>query len=122
MVSINMSIRNLNTKQAEKALVLIKEVSGNKTALANIRDKAEDPFRILVSTILSARTRDQVTEKISDLLFLKYPDATSLSKARFTSVAKIIRPVNFYKGKDEKDNRGIKANRLRVWRGRPKNV
>ena len=60
-----------NLKKAEKALALIKEVEGNKTALANIRDKAEDPFRILVSTILSARTRDQVTEKVSDQLFAK---------------------------------------------------
>ena len=91
-----------NLKKAEKALVLIKAVEGNKTALANIRDKAEDPFRILVSTILSARTRDQVTEKVSDQLFAKYPDARSLSKTRFASVAKIIRPVNFYKGKTRK--------------------
>ena len=73
-----------------------------KTALSNIRDKAGDPFRILVSTILSARTRDPVTEKVSDLLFKEYPDAISLAKARHSSVAKIIRPVNYYKGKTRK--------------------
>lgn len=73
-----------------------------KTALSNIRDKAEDPFRILVSTILSARTRDPVTEKVSDLLFKEYPDAGSLARARYSSVAKIIRPVNYYKGKTRK--------------------
>lgn len=93
---------DLARNKAEKALKLIKDSVSAKTALANIRDKAEDPFRILVSTILSARTRDQVTEKVSDLLFSKYPDARSLSRARFSSIAKIIRPVNFYKGKTKK--------------------
>ena len=89
-------------KRRRKLLRLIKNSVQGKTALANIRDKAEDPFRILVSTILSARTRDHVTEKVSDLLFSEYPDARSLSRARFSSVAKMIRPVNFYKGKTKK--------------------
>jgi len=93
---------NLARNKAEKALKLIENSVSAKTALANIRDKAEDPFRILISTILSARTRDRVTEKVSDLLFSRYPDARSLSRARFSSVAKIIRPVNFYKGKTKK--------------------
>ena len=93
---------NQYRKRAEKALELIRDSVQGKTALANIRDKAEDPFRILVSTILSARTRDQVTEKVSDLLFSEYPNVISLSRARFSSVAKIIRPVNFYKGKTKK--------------------
>lgn len=80
----------------------MRQVVSYKTALSNIRDKAEDPFRILVSTILSARTRDPVTEKVSDLLFNEYPDAASLARARYASVAKIIRPVNYYKGKTRK--------------------
>jgi endonuclease III len=88
--------------KARNVLKLIRGSVSEKTALANIRDKAEDPFRILISTILSARTRDQVTEKVSDLLFAKYPDAKSLSKAKYSSVAQIIRPVNFYKGKTKK--------------------
>lgn len=88
--------------KADKALEGMRKVVSFKTALSNIRDKAEDPFRILVSTILSARTRDPVTEKVSDLLFKEYPDATFLARARYASVAKIIRPVNFYKGKTRK--------------------
>jgi endonuclease III len=91
-----------NKIKAERALVLIKKSQSSKTALASIRDKAEDPFRILVSTILSARTRDPVTERVSDELFSRYPDARSLSRASFASVAKIVRPVNFYRGKTKK--------------------
>lgn len=89
-------------RKAKKALEGIKKIVSPKTALSNIRDEAEDPFRILVSTILSARTRDQITEKVSDLLFKMYPDASSLARARYASIAKIIRPVNFYKGKTKK--------------------
>ncbi len=57
---------------------------------------------MLVSTILSARTRDLVTERVSDQLFARYPDVKELSKAKFVSVAKIIRPVNYYRGKTKK--------------------
>jgi endonuclease-3 len=93
---------SIERRKAEEVLELMGKKVSNKTALANIRDKTEDPFRVLVSTILSARTRDPVTERVSDLLFSKYPDAKSLSKARFASVAKIVRPVNYYRGKTKK--------------------
>jgi endonuclease III len=89
-------------KKAKTALDIIRKNQTSKTALAKIRDKVEDPFRVLISTILSARTRDPITEKVSDLLFYKYPNASSLSKARYYSVAKIIRPVNFYRNKARK--------------------
>jgi endonuclease-3 len=89
-------------ERAKTVLEFIRMNQSSKTALANIRDKAEDPFRVLISTILSARTRDPVTEKVSDLLFSKYPTASSLSKARYSAVAKIIRPVNFYRNKARK--------------------
>lgn len=95
-------MQNAERRTAERVLELIAGKPSNKTALASIRDKTEDPFRVLVSTILSARTRDPVTERVSDLLFAKFPDAKSLSKARFASVAKIVRPVNYYRGKTKK--------------------
>ena len=85
--------------RASKVLEIQRKIQSITTELANIRVKAEDPFRILVSTILSARTRDQVTERVSDDLFEKYPDARSLSRASYESVAKIVKPVTYYKGK-----------------------
>lgn len=93
---------SVDRSRAQEVLRLVNEQVRPKTALANIRDKTEDPFRVLVSTILSARTRDPVTERVSDLLFERYPDAKSLSKAKFASVAAIVRPVNYYRGKTKK--------------------
>ena len=56
-------------------------------------------FQILVSTILSARTRDEVTIVVAEKLFKKYPTAQTLSKAKTSDVEKLIKPVNFYRNK-----------------------
>jgi endonuclease III len=75
-----------------------KSVRG-KTALGEISSETSDPFRVLVSTILSARTRDPVTEEASTRLFSKYSDAASLSKAPIPEVVELIKPVCFYNHK-----------------------
>src|SRR3989344_4618871 len=56
-------------------------------------------FQILVSTILSARTRDEVTIVVAENLFKKYPTAQTLSKAKVSAIEKLIKPVNFYRNK-----------------------
>jgi endonuclease-3 len=66
------------------------------TALAKISARTEDPFRVLIGTILSQRTRDEMTEKATDQLFAKYPDAASLARADTVDVERLIRPVGFY--------------------------
>ncbi len=91
----------LHTKtEALQILKLIRDTIRPKTALGTIRDLEDsDPYRILISTILSARTRDPVTEKASERLFLKFPRMEDLSQASAGSVAKLIRPVAFYNQK-----------------------
>ena len=71
-----------------------------KTMLAKI-SKRHSAFQTLISTILSARAKDEVTEVISKKLFKKYPDAKSLAKARLSDVKKIIKPIGFYNNKAE---------------------
>ena len=67
------------------------------TALQEISDSTDgDPFRVLIATVLSHRTRDPVTAAASSRLFEKYPDAQSLAKANVRSIVKLIRPVGFY--------------------------
>jgi endonuclease-3 len=69
------------------------------TALAKITARTEDPFRVLVGTILSQRTRDEMTEKATDQLFAKYPDARTLAEGDTAEVERLIRPVGFYRQK-----------------------
>jgi len=70
------------------------------TALQEISDSTNnDPFRVLIATVLSQRTRDPVTAIASSHLFARFPDVKSLAKANVRSIEKLIRPVGFYKTK-----------------------
>ncbi|MFH1421100.1 MAG: endonuclease III [Planctomycetota bacterium] len=59
------------------------------------------PFHSLVSTILSHRTRDEVTELVADRLLEIYPTPEKLSEATISSIRKLIRKVGFYRVKAE---------------------
>lgn len=70
------------------------------TALQEISDSTDgDPFRVLIATVLSHRTKDPVTAQASTKLFAKYPSPKQLAKADPRTVARLIRPVGFYKTK-----------------------
>jgi exodeoxyribonuclease III len=61
--------------------------------------QTRDPFKVLVATILSARTKDETTAKAAARLFKKAPDIASLSRLHEETVARLIYPVGFYKNK-----------------------
>ncbi len=71
---------------------------GLTTALENI-SKNENAFHVLISTVISQRNRDEITEKISRRLFKKYPTIGLLAKASPGDIAKCIRQSNFYRTK-----------------------
>lgn len=58
-----------------------------------------DPFKVLAATILSARTRDEVTAKAAARLFRKAADAASLAALGDKEIARLIYPVGFYRTK-----------------------
>lgn len=70
-----------------------------ETALAKITAEREDPFLVLISTILSQRTRDEMTEKASAQLFAKYATPTAIAAASPDDLERLIRPVGFYRQK-----------------------
>lgn len=61
-----------------------------------LRDHAENPFQVLIGTILSQRTRDENTDVASAALFRRYPDAASLARADRGTVERLIRRTGFY--------------------------
>jgi endonuclease-3 len=65
------------------------------TALQKVASEA-DPFKVLITTILSQRTRDENTRKASAQLFLHYPDIRTLANANVKHVEELIRPSGFY--------------------------
>ena len=59
----------------------------------------KDPFRILVSAVLSTRTQDPVTAAASARLFRHARDPRALSRLSRARVQKLIFPVGFYRTK-----------------------
>lgn len=59
----------------------------------------EDPYKTLISTILSARTRDETTLKVSKELFKVAPNLAKLKSLDIKTLEKTIYPVGFYKTK-----------------------
>lgn len=58
-----------------------------------------DPFRTLIGTILSQRTRDENTARASLALFSRFPTAADLAAADTAEVEELIRPAGFYRVK-----------------------
>ncbi|MFC2155047.1 endonuclease III domain-containing protein [Acidobacteriota bacterium] len=57
------------------------------------------PFRILISVLLSARTKDPVTKQASENLFSAAPTAAEMTALTEERIAELIFPVGFYKQK-----------------------
>lgn len=59
----------------------------------------KNPYKTLISTILSSRTKDEVTLKASNKLFAKASSIKELKKIKSKEIEKLIFPVGFYKTK-----------------------
>jgi endonuclease-3 len=76
---------------------MLMQYAGYKTTLDQVStDWAHDPFRVLISTILSHRTKDEVTAAASDRLFRKFEGPQALAAADEREIDELIRPVGFY--------------------------
>jgi endonuclease III len=58
-----------------------------------------DPYAVLVSTVLSLRTKDDVTAAASDRLLERAPDPAALLRLPAPRIEKLIFPVGFYRVK-----------------------
>ena len=64
-----------------------------------IKQKEQYPYRVLIGTLLSARTKDELTAVISKRLFQKAPNPKKLAQLSEHEIMKIIYPVGFYRRK-----------------------
>src|SRR5881628_769232 len=62
-------------------------------------DSQEDPFEVLISTMLSAQTRDPVTAAASARLFRVARTPQTLAKLTARQIQRLIYPVSFYRHK-----------------------
>ena len=61
--------------------------------------KNATPYEILIATMMSARTKDETTEKAAERLFKKFNTPEKMLKAKLSDIEKLIYPVGFYKTK-----------------------
>lgn len=61
--------------------------------------QSRDSYRVLIATILSSRTKDEVTAVASDKLFQRAPDLYRLAELDEAEIRDLIYPVGFYKTK-----------------------
>jgi len=64
-----------------------------------IQFQTKDPFKVLVTTILSARTKDETTTQAAQRLFSKINTLADLKALPVSAIEKLIYPVGFYKNK-----------------------
>ena len=82
---------------------LAREIDGLELpAVEKISDsQKKDPFQILISTLLSARTQDATTLAASTRLFAKARTPQAVARLRVKQIEQLIYPVGFYRNKAE---------------------
>jgi endonuclease-3 len=62
-------------------------------------DQKDDPFQVLIATMLSAQTKDAVTHGASLRLFRVARTPRSMANLTVTQIERLIYPVSFYRNK-----------------------
>jgi len=84
---------------AEVVKKLKKAVKGYRTPSVTVIAKKNDPFAVLISCIISLRTRDEVTELASARLFALANSPVELLKLSDSKIEKAIYPAAFFRNK-----------------------
>ncbi len=91
----------MNTLTALKVLdILEEEVKKYRVPIMDlVETHDDDPFKILIGTILSARTKDETTAKVCKKLFKEIKKPSDIEKKSVEEMEKLVYPCGFYKTK-----------------------
>ena len=59
----------------------------------------KNPYELLVATILSAQCTDERVNAVTPALFTRYPDATTLARAKPDELERLVKPTGFFRSK-----------------------
>lgn len=80
--------------------ILKKEFQKHQMPIVELIEvQTKDPFKIMVATILSARTKDQTTAAAAGRLFEKVNNPEDIDRLSLKDIEKLIYPVGFYHDK-----------------------
>ena len=92
-----MARRNVGAILKKMEATLYREKPPRLTALRGLQmEEQGDPFKILIGTILSARSRDENTTKVVNRLFDTYRTPEELASANLGDIKKLIHSIGFY--------------------------
>ncbi len=94
--------RRASPKSVDRIMrTLAHEIAGMELpAIEKISDAhQEDPFKILIGTLLSARTQDATTHAAATRLFRVAATPQAMATLSATQIATLIHPVGFYRNK-----------------------
>lgn len=91
----------MNDDKIERVIALLEEAARtwDVPIVTQYADDRKGPFPILISTILSLRTKDEVTEGASDRLFSLADRPETMVMLPEETIARAIYPVGFYRNK-----------------------
>ena len=90
----------MNNNDIHKVIAILREETKFlKQPIVTKISKKRDPFRVLISTIISLRTKDKTTEEASKRLFAIAKTPLDISKLPIDVIEKSIYPAGFYKAK-----------------------
>ena len=73
----------------------------NVPIVTEMTRRTRDPFKVLITTVLSLRTKDETTGAASVRLFARADTAATMLKLSAGEIAELIYPVGFYRTKSE---------------------
>lgn len=85
----------------ELALKQLRELERLSSNMRLAAESWDEDWKTLIATIMSARSRDEITILVANKLFNKYKIINQLANANIRDVQNIIKPVNFYKTKSK---------------------
>lgn len=86
-------------EEVEKVIELLKKYFSGKRKTTLNRMKHQDPFKILIACLLSLRTKDEITEEVSERLFSVADTPEKILSMPTEKLEKIIYRVGYYRKK-----------------------
>nr|MDO8111283.1 endonuclease III [Candidatus Sigynarchaeota archaeon] len=96
MLKVLLEAKGIDTRRDREAII---EAIKQEDPVELASEVDSDPFKTLIRTILSARSKDEQTIKVSNALFEHYDTAEKLAAAPPERVEEIIKPIGFYRAK-----------------------
>ena len=95
-------VRETANQKRKRALTTIKRLMPLYGMTATGKVGKRNPFRSLIATVLSHRTRDENTETASTRLLAKFPTPKTMAAAKASQIRPLIKEVGFWRVKAQR--------------------